>query len=379
MLGHDTGNTFTNPHASGPSDDPEIRWTFERNTGGLLTDYQTFHPLIVDGTVYISAPDTQSGDVSNADQWTWEFLAIDAETGDSTPIFQTDDRISHPTIIDGILYASVGSTIRAYDLETGNERWRQNFGFGVSAIRKVHDVVIITRSCLGVALLDKIPHVMAIDASSGEVLWQQKRKDVFCGPRLPIVYGDAVYIQDSAAIRNLKTGEIRGRLSARPVYPSMSNETLYGATLLKENVSNRRFVSMEYLNLEEQWASRPEEGIRTGWPVVVGDVLVLHTGRDRANIVGADRNTGERLWVTNTTEAFGRGSPLGSMFRVATDDTVYAIHEGGAVTAVDPTDGTILWQLKNEEMGWNPIRGCALADDLLVTVGGGNGKLFAIS
>jgi outer membrane protein assembly factor BamB len=48
------------------------------------------------------------------------------------------------------------------------------------------------------------------------------------------------------------------------------------------------------------------------------------------------------------------------------------------VTALNPTDGSIKWQLRTDEMDWNLVHGCALADDLLVTVGV-DGRVYAIS
>jgi len=380
MSGHDTGNTFTNLHAEGPSDDPSIRWTFERNTGGLMTGYNLHHPLIVNGTVYTSAPITDSRDIANSDEWNWEFLALDATTGDPEPIFEADERISHPIIVDGTVYVGVGSTVRAYDLESGAERWRQEIELGVSAIRKMGDVVIVTRRCVNMALLDEFQHVLALDAETGEKLWDREIGNVTCGQRLPIIKGKAVYSPDTTAVRDLRTGNRLGTIPVKPECTALHDETLYGIAPIGEK--NRQYISYDWKEMEERWRYKPVTAVGGGWPVTVDDVVVVNTINFDTFIetfVGIDRNTGERLWETNPTEGFDADSSLGSTYRIATKDTVYISHHGGAVTALDPTDGTIQWQLKTEEMGWEPIFGCALADDLLITVGGADGTLFAIS
>ena len=77
----------------------------------------------------------------------------------------------------------------------------------------------------------------------------------------------------------------------------------------------------------------------------------------------------------------GVANPGTQMEEVVEDISVTVervINSGGAVVALDPATGGINWQLKTDEMGWEPLAGCALADDLLVTVGAG-GTLYGIS
>jgi hypothetical protein len=65
MHGHDTGNSFVNPQVNGPSGDPSVQWTFDRDIfpTGSLSQHQ---PLIVDETVYtcqFNIPDMDHGPV----------------------------------------------------------------------------------------------------------------------------------------------------------------------------------------------------------------------------------------------------------------------------------------------------------------------------
>jgi len=369
MLGHDTGNTFTNPHASGPSDDPSIRWALEGETAGVIDDYIHYHPLIVDGTVYTSIETEATRD--SRDRSHWKFLAIDAQTGETSTLFTADGRIWRPTIVNGTVYVAVGRTVRAYDLDTGDQIWQQELPDRPSAIRCADGVVVVTRKASSLHILTETPHIWGYGAESGELLWKQEMRNVAQMPRLPIVADGAVRSPDEPVARTLESGEPLTALPADTKYSTLDNGFVYG---LVGSADETTLAAYDWSTLEEQWRYQPESGepVRFGWPVVVDDVVVASQGGD--GFFGLDRETGEHRWhVDRPYEAY-----LPSMFRVATDETVYIVHEGGAVTALDPTDGTYRWTFRTDELDWEYIRGCALADDLLITVGNG-GTLYAIS
>jgi hypothetical protein len=92
---------------------------------------------------------------------------------------------------------------------------------------------------------------------------------------------------------------------------------------------------------------------------------------------GIDRETGARQWSVDTvSNSDSEEIHPHSQVRAADSETFYYVHSGGAATAIDPTDGTIEWQVVPD--GWQLATGCALAGDLLVTVGVG-GTLYGIS
>jgi len=372
MLGHDTGNSFINPHAEGPSDNPSVQWTIEGVTTAIFDGYRYHHPLIVDGTVYTTVESEATR--ASEEESNWEFLSANAETGQTETVFEADDKIYHPTIVDGTVYVAVGGTVRAYDLDTGLEQWRQELSTiaGVSAIRIVDDVVIATRAAIySLAIGTEYPHIWGFDAATGELLWKESRKEVGRLSRLPIISDGAVRATDMLTARALQTGDVLEELPMETLYTTLRDGTVYGLTNGKDKSG---LVSYDWSTLETNWTYSPEGNrkISAGWPVVLDGIIVVKIGRD--GLVGLDRDTGKRIWHTpNPWDDY-----LSSFFRVATQETVYIVHDGGAATALDPTDGSFDWKLRTDEMGWNPVQGCALADDLLVTVGHG-GTLYAIS
>jgi len=381
MLGHDQGNTFTNPHAEGPSDDPSVQWVIEEDIAPAIDGYITHHPLIVDGTVYttLQTESAQEGD----DFERWDFVAIDAETGETETVFSVEGRLWKPTIVDGTVYVGVGRTVRAYDLRTGEERWRSEPPteadpepalFNTSAIRYTDGVVIVTDNVnLQTPEGDPAPQHYGFDGDTGEMLWKAVGDgDSPNNARLPLVADGVSLYPETDAMRDIKTGEKQVTLPEKLGFPALHDGELYSRA---ERDGEYVLVSYDWETLEERWTLTSDKRIGTGCPVAFDNMLVVSATYEN---LGVDRETGEILWQTKPSEGWDDNAELGSEFRPSTEDTAYVVHVGGAVTALDPTDGSIKWQLRTDDMDWNFVHGCALADDLLVTVSV-DGKLYGIS
>jgi len=383
MLGHDTGNTFRNVAAEGPSADPTVQWTANAATIAFSVSY--IHPLIVDGVVYVTVQQETTQDSPNEHHE--HFLAIDGETGEARTVFSVEGYITAPTVVDGTAYVGVANTsddtttVRAYDLETGTERWRQSHRFlvGPTGIRVVDGIVIATLSSVVWGKNDEGEYVVpspqeyAFDAETGELLWTGTGSETrTLEPRPPIVTDGMTLYPDTTTVRRLETGDVQAKLSTGLDFPVLADGELYGLVGNRDPDEDGVLVSYDWSSLDHRWTYDPDGDVRPGWAVAVDDVVVVN---DRENVIsGVHRESGERLW--RTTDLWDEY--LETMFRVATRETVYVVHFGGAVTALDPTDGTIKWQLKTDRMDWDTVTGCALADDLLVTVGY-DGTVFAIS
>ena len=365
MLGHDTGNTFHNPHAEGPSDDPTVRWTVGGSTDTSFSGYVHHQPLIVDGTVYTTIE--QAG----TDDERWAFVAVDSDIGETDPIFETDDPLWRPTIIDNTVYLAVGAAVAAYDLTDGTERWRTDPLRGEpSSIRRVDDVVV---ALIGTQLydvsngtLEPFPQLFVFDAETGETLWEGPGDGSDADqPRLPIVADGGVLYPNTNSFRDLRTGEVLATLPSTH-YPVLRDGEYYGS-------EDGGLVSYDWETMSPRWEYRPADRvIGGGWASVAGDIVILDDVRG-PGFVGLDRTTGERLW---TTELWEEG--LGTIFWASTETTVYTAHDGGAAAALDVADGTVRWRINTDEMEWGLGSGCALADDLWVTVGRDH-TLFTLS
>ena len=379
MVGHDLGNTSCNPHAEGPSDDPSIQWVLETSLYPSINNYTFHHPLIVDDTVYTTIPFQRIRDNEEIERW--KFVAADAATGETETVFTVDDWLRKPTIVDGTVYVAVGWTVRAYDLASGEERWRTDPSpdaepnlYNISTIRYVDGVVIVTdNNRLNDSDGNPVPQHYGFDGDTGNMLWKAvgdgKEAD---GPQIPLIVDGLSLYPRTPTLRDIETGAERVTLPKRLRSPSIHDGELYGVDEGEENV----LVSLDWETLDERWTLRSDKRIHAASVMSFDDVLVAGAGE---GFLGIDRETGAEVWYTEPADGWDDvDSHLGSVFRPSTQETVYAVHYGGAVTALDPTDGSIEWQLKTDEMDWSIITGCALAEDLLVTVAK-KGKMFAIS
>jgi hypothetical protein len=365
LAGHDTGNTFHNPHAEGPSDDPEIRWRFDGSGSTAFSNYRVHSPLIVDGTVYTTVEKAETSDSHQNEHRA--FVAIDADTGEHRTVFGAQDRIWRPTIVDGTVYAVVGRQVRAYDLDSGTERWRSDpILWKPSSIQIVEETIIVTENAYHFEDGELVPQLHAFDATTGEHRWQAVRERLGADePKFPIIADNCVVYPGRTDVRNISSGETLVDLPNGVLYPTLDNGRYYG-------YDDGGIVSYDWQSLEQCWEYRPEDRkTGGGWVGVVGDIVLLSDFRG-PGYVGLHRDTGRTLWETEIWDQHHK-----SVFRVSTQNTMYLVHDGGITSTLDPATGSVQWKLNTEEMGGFGY-GCALADDLLVTVGG-DGTLFAIS
>ena len=365
LAGHDTGNSFHNPHAEGPSDDPEIRWRFGGSGSTAFSNYRVHSPLIVDGTVYTTVELAETSD-SHSDEHR-AFVAIDGETGEHRTVFDARDRIWRPTIVDGTVYAVVGRQVRAYDLDSGTERWRSDpILWKPSSIQIVEETIIVTENAYHFEDGELVPQLHAFDATTGEHRWQAVRERLGADePKFPIIADNCVVYPGRTDGRNISSGETLVDLPNGVLYPTLDNGRYYG-------YDDGGIVSYDWQSLEQCWEYRPDDRkTGGGWVGVVGDIVLLSDFRG-PGYVGVHQDTGRTLWETEIWDQHYMG-----LFRVSTQDMIYILHDGGITSALDPATGSVEWKLNTEDMGEFGY-GCALADDLLVTVGG-DGTLFAIS
>jgi len=381
MLGHDTGNTFTNPHANGPSDDPSVQWVIDDDIFPLIDGYRHHHPLIVDGTIYTTVQIETSREGGDSERW--KFVAANPATKETETIFTVDERLWRPTIVDGIVYIGVGFTVRAYDLQSGEERWRSEPPtdadpepalFKTSAIRYIDSVVIVTDNVnLQAPDGGPAPQHYGFDAETGEMLWKAVADgESPHGPRLPILTQGLSLYPKTTTMRDIESGQEKVEVPTSIDYLVLNGGELYG---IVGQGDERKLVSYDWETLERRWTFTSNKRISAAWFAVFEDVLVVN---EEYGYLGVDRETGDRLWYAQPVEEFDDVDYHPSLFMMSNAETVYAVYSGGAAAAINPTDGTVEWTIKTEKMSWDPISGCALADDLLVTIGTG-GELFVIS
>ncbi len=370
MAGHDARNTFINKHAAGPSDSASIRWTVSDSAPHTLGDYSNHCPLTVDETVYTTVELPETAD--DVEKVRSAVVAIDAGTGESERIFTVEGRAWRLAIADERLYMVVNREVLAYDLVQRQVMWRTDpLLFRASALRPAGDMLIATANGFhGHAINPEwMPKVFVLDAETGAVQWDGNvPRHANHNVMLPVVTDGAIMQPYGDTQWHLETGTPEAKLPAGVYYQVLVDGEFYG---LIDDEEQTVFRSFEWPTMEERWTYVPDKRVSAGWPIILEDVVVV--SGDPNGMVGIDRTTGELLWRTKPYDKY-----LGSVFRVATGETVYIAHEGGAATALDSTDGSIQWQVRTNEMDWSMFSGGALAGDLLVTVGA-DGTLYGIS
>ncbi|MEF8975842.1 MAG: PQQ-binding-like beta-propeller repeat protein [Halapricum sp.] len=350
VMGHDTGNTFSNPHADGPDSDPTVRWTYECG-GDPLNSRMVYTPAIVDGTVYV--PLLRDGGKG-------ALIAIDAESGESEPVVETESYLWRPTIVDGIAYVLFGdSTVGAFDLESGQRLWRSGVARSIGSLRRVGDTIIGTKGDIFVG----------IDAETGDIRWRKYQDTNSLGAYYSVRADRTVYNMAGKTRRKVRTGKVRSNVPYQLNYPVLDQGQLFG-----KRFDRNTLVSLDWKTLEVNWEFSPGEEyvVVGGYPGVVNGILIVQiadTERRHDSLFGLDRDTGDVLWRQLD------GERLTPMFIVTDQDTAYLVPLFHPPLALDPQTGEIKWRIETETDVAGA--GVALADDLLV-VSDGVGNIWAL-
>ena len=214
-----------------------------------------------------------------------------------------------PVVADGTAYVAGDVRIEARDAATGERVWETDPGDGVSTSPAL--------AC-GALYVSTSNKTLALDPADGTALW---RGDAGAG----------------------------GGVSASPV---LSDDTVYIAgsvvTALDAETGTRRWQAS---------TEHSPQGIAVG---------------DRVYVGAASNGSGEVVALTRHGETWWRTTAPGQVYTApaVADGTVYAVSRTGTATALDGSDGSVLWQA-DVEPGVSDL--LAVADGRVV-VGAGNGS-----
>lgn len=352
MMGHDTGLTFHNPHADGPSDNPSVRWTFE-GRGDTLDRHNYYHPLIVDGTVYVTvAPKDETGGLA----------AIDAETGESEMLIESTKNLWKPTIFDGTVYALLGNSVGAFDLSDGTQLWETDGLLG-----RMSEPIYVD----GVVVTGRGSAILGIDAATGEELWHIGEPQVQAVAYHPVIADGMVVQSDRRSVHDLRTGEQRAELPHLIAHQSINDGLVIGWEFTEENLGTGNTFAVDWNSLETAWTKPENERSISKMTSSAGDTYLSLEEMEADSttfLVARSLTTGERLWQTRLEESVPA--------YIATDGTrAYCADSMYYDLALDLEDGSIQWEYSPD--GDAVGGGVALADDLLV-ISDGVGNLWAL-
>lgn len=310
---YDQRNTGHNPHADGPSQEPQLEWFYE--TG----DDVWGSPVVADGTVYVGSYDHH-------------LYAISTETGEKIWGFRADDRIDGtPAVVDDTVYfGSFDRSVYALDARTGEKRWEQpTDGLVRSSPTVVDGTLFIGTHCYyaecntySQGSLSTVGYVYALDTKTGKMIWRYETDDE---------------ILSSAAA---------------------TSGTIYIGT------SDGKIYAIDQLTGELNWDFQTGGSIY-GTPAVAGSTVYITSNNGRAYAL--DSNTGERVWTFLTNAKILTSSP-------AVHDGVVYVGGGGLsndnidginsrIYAISTDRGDEIWSrdVPGEVIGSSP----AIADDTI--------------
>ena len=189
--------------------------------------------------------------------------------------------------------------------------------------------------------------LVALDPSSGQVLWRQKFESAVNGA--PTVSGGKAYVATAASVAyaiHTDTGRIAWRLAGLPSFTGVSGVAApaVGGNTVVFPVSNQSLVAVDAASGDVKWVARvagdrPGRGRAvlsafTGEPVVADGVVYAATAAGRAVAVGL--NDGQIRWEA------GEGAQ-GTM--AVAGDAVFFVNDEARLVRLSARDGAKVWEV----------------------------------
>lgn len=227
------------------------KWRF--GTSGPVWATPTYH----EGILYITCMDKR-------------VYALDASTGSQLWQTQLEGAISAQAIVDPaeklVYVGAYNNALHALDMETGNERWR------VEATNWIWSAPALVDGVLYFA--DSSAQVFAVDAASGEKLWQVAINQM----------------NESGGVANRV--EIEGAIQASPV---VADGVVYIAAEGNAATEEGLLVALNAETGAEIWQRTTRAPLFTT-PVIVDNMIVVAMNSELAVLAAYDRATGTPKW-----------------------------------------------------------------------------------
>lgn len=281
-------------------------------------------PAVADGTV------VSTDDKRFADDDTGAFVrAFDTETGtERWKISVGNDVVFSPTIADGVVYVRSSTRFHALSLETGRERWRLD---GLPAFeRPYRDVTkdIAPAVAEGVVYVPNPDGITAIQTEDGTRQWRADAKKVRAAPAVGdgTVYVSGVSSGVSAFDATSGTERWSWQETGCWTSPAVADGSVYAT-------AGFDVVAFDATNGTETWRT-PERGLRGdiyASPAVVGETVVVGSTsrtavglRTEGSFLGSD--SGNSRWSYDG--AGTRYSPA------VASETIYIVTDMGELVAL---------------------------------------------
>lgn len=369
---HPKGNTAYNAHfADGVGPTGEI-------TNAWIDDFSGFHErdsvCVVDGTVYGAGDKLAAFDAADGTTQ-WEFVA---DVPDDLQGGAVSDAKS-PTVMDGVVFAPVRMSIFdddnplhaamvAVDADSGEKVWRIDapVGAGFSDVTAVDGTIYTTGPDLDGGY-DRF--VYALDPADGSVRWRQQstvphNSDGLPG-HTPVVVDGVVFVAEQNGVTALDatSGDVVWEALPHVKEPFMgmvADGTLFVG---ENNEPGATIIALEAATGTEQWkqayASEGYPGLNIG--TADATRLYIQIREIDADVIALDRSDGSEAWRASIPQPSKDNTSGKYVLRRGMARVGELLYVGSV--GLEPTDGSIVWTQK--------IKPGAAAGTVLRAVAGG--------
>lgn len=279
-------------------------------------------PVIADGVLYVGANDGS-------------FQAMNAATGER--VWRSDigvEVVGEAALYkDSVLLGSGDGFVYALKKDTGNLVWKADTGESIYSTPVIQDEVVY--------IGNNAAEVVALNADSGEILW--KNGDAEYSIEVPPVYSEGhVYFGDwggrvfgvNANDGSLAWKQHAPRCEERIIRYYAAGDAPVVAGNGKIYVADRGYYLGAY-ELDGTYAGKIAEDVAAISPFADGSGMILRRG---ARGVTKMNWGGEEIWVSDVIAGRHPIPPT------VTEDAIYVCTNLGGLYALDPADGSVLWQ-----------------------------------
>jgi len=298
----------------------------------------------------------------------------------------TDGGYAGYSVANGLVYiidhAAASDIVRAFDLGTGDEKWRytyadaatSNYGFS-RATPTVDGNHVYTYSRLG--------KLTCLDATGGQLIWQKDVIATFNGHRpgwdmatSPLIDGDKIVVYaggDNAAVvaLNKATGDTiwAGGGSDKPGYSSPVLATINGARQYVCALGTS-VIGVDAASGKLLWSLPWKTGadVNAANPLVSGDSVFIASGYGHGCALIDISAAGPQIrWQNKEMQAHFSSPILAGGY-------IYGTGNPGWLECLDPQTGNTMWKQDGFEKG-----GLIGVDGTLVVFDGSNGDLVMVA
>jgi outer membrane protein assembly factor BamB len=241
---------------------------------------------------------------------------------------------STPLFHNGRVYTlGISGIVTAWDAATGQQKWQKSFGapdFGSATSPVLHDGLLILH--IAYPNKDDQGSLTAFDAESGQIKWQWGGDGAaYTSPIVADLNGTAQVItqsRESFVGVDAKTGQLLWKIPFKTPYhqnsvtPLFKDGVIYYSGLDHGVAALRPTKKSNVWAADQVWRNDPREAsFYMNTPVLLGNVLVGFSHRNRGQMVGLDAASGKLLWAAKARQ--GENASLvasGGLVFVLTND-----------------------------------------------------------